>query len=310
MAIDLNFYKDIFKALPLGLFVIDKQQKIVAWNDWMKTGTGLDITQVENKALIELYPDGNFLRFEWALEQIFTFGAPQVLSQALNNYLVPMKLGNDSYIDIDFMQQHVMVLPIPDKDSWLALVVIEDVTVSVHQKNTLMSMGHKLEEEGYRDALTGIYNRRFLWDWLNKQISHAQREETSVACCMLDIDFFKKINDVHGHSEGDRILVEFTNHILSKIRQADVFIRYGGEEFVIIMPGVNEQEAEQSADRIRGAWELYSQTIFSGEKITCSIGVSIWTVSSQYDAETLVNNSDKALYEAKESGRNCVKVFT
>lgn len=305
-----EIYSDVFMELPLGLFILDEGHHIIAWNTWMCSKTNLSEEVVHHKTIESLFPDINYSRFHWALEQVFSFGAPQVLSQILNHYLIPIPFEKNRETDIAQMQQHVEVLPIKKENGFLALVVIRDVTNEVLQKMTLMEMAKKLEDESAHDALTGIYNRRIFWESLTQEVARAKRSNQPLACLMFDIDYFKTINDQLGHQQGDQLLIDFVNIVKSVIRSSDVFFRLGGDEFALLIPNCDSQKAVLSAKRIRDVCEKQIHIMIDNHKVTCSIGIAIWdSVNANLPTRELVDCADKALYKAKEGGRDRVVVY-
>lgn len=165
------------------------------------------------------------------------------------------------------------------------------------------------------DALTGFYNRRQLDERIKQEISSARRKHTSLCAIMIDIDFFKKVNDTYGHSTGDFILKTVSKIIRSRLREYDIAARYGGEEFAILLPFTDETEAAMVAERLRKAVEnkvidiekVNTKNDTKTIKITISLG--IYQFKSADKTQDLLMNADKALYEAKESGRNMVKIY-
>lgn len=308
MMLDLSvLYEGSFQSMPVGLFILDCEGKIVAWNDWMSIKTKVIQEKAVGQVFVDMFPGLRLGRFNWAFEQVIEMGAPQILSQILNQYLIPIPISQrDTYEELDFMQQHIEILPIKKEDRYFALVAIQDVTDNVHQKNVLMKMGHKLEDESLHDALTKIYNRRFLWEWLDKQLEQSKRSGDKIGCIMFDLDYFKKINDQYGHEAGDTVLQYFVAVVSKSIRMGDVFVRYGGEEFVVLMPRTDIASVYQQAERIRKAVEEESSNKEGVIKVTCSAGVMIWEPASDLSPQAFVNLADKALYLAKQNGRNRV----
>ena len=160
-------------------------------------------------------------------------------------------------------------------------------------------------EQAMRDTLTGALNRAAFDTMLTKEIDVAQRHDNSLSLLVLDIDFFKNINDTHGHAMGDNALKALVNRVNDKIRSSDFLFRYGGEEFTIILSNTNTDGAILLAERIREAVE---EMVFINNDVTMSFTVSIG-VSTLVENElgtSLFERADKALYEAKGAGRNQV----
>lgn len=175
------------------------------------------------------------------------------------------------------------------------------------------SLNHeRLKLLGLTDALTGIYNRRYLETRCNEEVTHSQRHKQPLTCMFLDIDKFKRINDTMGHLAGDEILRQVAKRIKSQLRNNDVLARYGGEEFVVILPHTSLKQACEIAERIRHTIAAHPMEPAPGESIsvTISIGVSLLQTNPEGDsrvaAQKLLRSADEALYLAKESGRNKV----
>ena len=155
------------------------------------------------------------------------------------------------------------------------------------------------------DPLTGASNRVALNDSLEREIELAKRHKTAMSVIMFDIDHFKQINDNYGHATGDDVLRETVAASMQGLRSTDMLFRYGGEEFVILLPGVDTHGAEQAAERLRDIIEKHVfQTQSSHVPVTISLGTS--TLTLQDNAEQLMERADKALYVAKNAGRNRV----
>ncbi|MBC3796641.1 diguanylate cyclase [Acetobacterium tundrae] len=153
-----------------------------------------------------------------------------------------------------------------------------------------------------RDYLTQAYNRVKAHEFIEAEINRCQRYDTELSFLILDVDLFKSVNDTHGHNAGDAILVYLVKMLKQEIRDIDMLSRWGGEEFLIIMPETDLEGAKISAERIRKTIE---QTIFpKGNHQTCSIGVTSYKVGERF--EETIDRADQALYEAKKRGRNRV----
>jgi len=155
------------------------------------------------------------------------------------------------------------------------------------------------------DGLTGLYVHWFFYQCLEKEISRAERQNSSLALLMLDLDNFKQFNDAYGHPLGDKALVQVAEILKSDLRDIDTVARYGGEEFAIILPGVDEKLAFRTAERIRKGLENYRFKVVDGKfRLTLSIGISIY--GKGITAEQMVEKADKALYWVKQHGKNQV----
>ena len=166
----------------------------------------------------------------------------------------------------------------------------------------------EMKEKSRTDSLTGIYLRRYFLEKLEIEIKRAKRYKTKFHILMLDIDFFKKVNDTYGHLAGDKVLIEISKTIQKNIRPIDVLCRYGGEEFIILINNLSDDEVYDMAQNIRKEIRKIKFNVndlyFS---VTISIGVSKYKES--FNCDEIISIADKALYEAKKSGRDKVICF-
>ena len=165
-------------------------------------------------------------------------------------------------------------------------------------------------EEIYRlsttDGLTQVHNKRFLLEYLDREISRCRRQGSELSLVLLDIDHFKKVNDTFGHLAGDQVLKHLTTLIRANIRHEDVLARFGGEEFIVVLPQIGRAGARQCAEKVHHLVEQYRFVSDYDEiPVTISIGVVTSTPRTETAAE-LISMADRELYRAKKQGRNCV----
>jgi two-component system cell cycle response regulator len=169
---------------------------------------------------------------------------------------------------------------------------------------------HLMAEMSIRDVLTGLYNRRYFHESLEREISRACRTRSDMSLCMMDLDHFKNINDTMGHPAGDMTLAEFGSMLNEWIRQSDLACRYGGEEFAVILSDTNIHKAVGVCERFR---ETLNQRIFYYNQkpfqISVSIGISSLATLTTTSGEMLVRAADEALYLAKKLGRNRIVMY-
>ena len=174
----------------------------------------------------------------------------------------------------------------------------------------------KLKLLGLTDALTGIHNRRYFMQRLEEEVVRGLRQELPVSCLFIDIDHFKSFNDLYGHSVGDQVLRYVANIIKKQMRLSDVLARYGGEEFAVLLTNTDAKLAQEIAERVRFAIAdaiLHVDSLEDDLNVSVSIGCTTMTQAESQNitllGENLLNTADQALYIAKDSGRNCVKVI-
>jgi len=169
---------------------------------------------------------------------------------------------------------------------------------------------NKVKSLAVTDSLTGIYNHGFLYECLCKEYARAERYKLPLSFLMLDMDYFKKVNDSYGHPQGDTVLCKISHILRDNVRLCDTIGRYGGEEFSIILPESKLEDSVSLAERIRKEVEQYNfGDVNKVIRCTISIGVSSYPDPGIKNLEDLINKADRALYNAKAEGRNRVCII-
>jgi diguanylate cyclase (GGDEF)-like protein/PAS domain S-box-containing protein len=227
-----------------------------------------------------------------------------------------MSISSQDGIEIPFK---ITVIPLRIKTGFQIgfLVIGEDIRALVNQRKTevmlkqnnerinklndeLVEMNKRLIQKSNRDSLTNLYNHQYINRILEEFLELEQTEAGDICVMMLDIDFFKHVNDSYGHLTGDKILIMICDIIKNCTRSNDYIGRYGGEEFLVVIPNINPEDAVLCAERIRSSVEAYDFGI-EGLTVTISIGLARYSGETSKD---LVNKADKLLYQAKSKGRN------
>jgi diguanylate cyclase (GGDEF)-like protein len=175
-------------------------------------------------------------------------------------------------------------------------------TLLAEKQRECTELSSALARDAYIDALTGLFNRRKFNELCAAEIARSVRYATPLALIMVDIDHFKSVNDEHGHLAGDRALVDVSRVLGGRMRASDAVCRWGGEEFMILAPQLDQARAVQMADKLRAA--IAGADFGPAGRITCSFGVA--TLRSGDRAIDLILRADTCLYRAKRTGRNCV----
>jgi len=167
-----------------------------------------------------------------------------------------------------------------------------------------------LEELVKKDGLTNLYNHRYFHDRMVEEFNRCKRYGLSVSCVLMDIDFFKKINDTYGHQAGDEILRKLAEIILANVRDVDIAARYGGEEFALILPHTSIENAAKFSERVRNSVDE-TDFQFGGNsiKVTVSLGVASFPGNDPNTHTDIIRFADEALYAAKTAGRNRVELY-
>lgn len=272
-------------------------------------------------ALVSL--EGQFIKVNQALCQMVGYNAEELLQMSFQNITHP----DDLEIDLGYVKQllngdaltYQMEKRYFHKDGriiWILLTgsVVHDAQnrikyfiAQIIDITERRSLQRKLEEQAYQDYLTGLNNRRYFLEQGEMEFIRARRFNTPIAVLMLDIDYFKRVNDNYGHKAGDQVLVDLSEILSQTLRTIDIVCRMGGEEFAILLPQTDVEDAGQIAERIRAIMEATPVKLDSGELIHYTISVG-FAMMDERDTliESVLNRADKALYKAKNSGRNRV----
>ena len=197
----------------------------------------------------------------------------------------------------------------------LVITTVRDITERKQMESDLkeaneayQTLHNTLREQATRDSLTGLYNRRYLNENIEREFARAKRDNYPICVMIMDIDFFKQINDTYGHILGDEALKVLGALITANIRAGDIAFRYGGDEFIVVMPGAEIETATQRMDILR---QTFNATTIHNDKTeikpTISVGISMFPVHGTNGSEIL-RSADAALYQAKQAGRNCIRI--
>lgn len=245
-----------------------------------------------------------------------------IRSQTRQQVVVPDDVAVEGVLS-DFRPREVLVEPVIFKSVPLGVIVLAsagDFGVEAASRLELFGQGlalamnnalvhDRLQRLAALDPLTGLYNRRFGMARLHEEFQRSVRGGSPLGVVMLDIDHFKQVNDTYGHLVGDRVLIQTARLVRTVMREGDILVRYGGEEFLAILPAAAREDALQVAERLRRLVE--ESSVKDGDQIirvTISAGVSAFPDISVDKDEELVQLADQSLYTAKEGGRNRVVV--
>jgi diguanylate cyclase (GGDEF)-like protein len=295
---NLHELTQIFDTVNIGLVVLDRDIKITYWNRWMAMHSGIPADKIVNEPLLDFFPHLNTNSFNKNCKTVLSFGNFAFFSQKLHHYLFPFKPDSSFGYRFELMQQSCTMGPIRSADNTITglFMIVQDVT-------ELATYEQKLVEMNTKDMLTGIYNRRFLETRLKEEFERHRRYSRALSMIMIDIDFFKKVNDTYGHQGGDHILKSVAAKASSIIRKTDFIARYGGEEFCCLLPETDAGSAEAVAENLRMQIEEMENS-FEGKQIKVTISLGISDLISGDTPDTLMKRADDALYQAKHSGRN------
>ena len=295
----------VIERVGFGIFVLDRDMKVLMWNRFMQDHSGQPAETVVGRSIFESFPELPRVWLSRKVESVFQLGSFAFSSWEQRPYL--FKFDHDRPITggVDFMQQDCTFMPIMrEREVEAVCVTVSDVThVSIMQREREEAVA-KLQEYADRDGLTGIANRRYFEARLRDEYTRWQRYGGDLSILLFDLDHFKKINDQFGHVVGDTVLRDMAQRVSHVVRAQDTFGRFGGEEFALLLPCTPLEDAMLVAEKIRN-------TI--GDKPVDVQGVDVPVTASVGGAsaragvpayEALINEADAALYSAKRQGRN------
>ncbi len=287
-------YRRLFEAAQDGILILDAE-----------TGAITDV----NPFLIHML---GYTREELLEKRLWEVGAFQDIEaskeafQALqkNEYIrykdLPLKAKGGRLIQVEFVSNVYMA-----GNEKVIQCNIRDITERKQAQEALLKSEALLREQSVRDHLTGVFNRRYMEETLERELLRATRKGLSVGIIMLDVDYFKRFNDTYGHAAGDVILRELGSLLLKHVRGEDIPSRYGGDEFIIVLPDASQDVTRKRAELICKAvkqihFQFEGQTL---EMVTFSLGVAVFPEHGSTSA-TILKAADDALYRAKHEGRS------
>ena len=245
----------------------------------------------------------------WALKR----GKPHINDAAAGTLCCMHHLGAAGTVEVPMMARGqvfgLLVLALEGPGAFVELKNVRRIARALADSISLalsnIALREKLRTQSLRDPLTGLYNRRYMEDALDRYVSLAERNGSATSVVMIDLDNFKRVNDEHGHAKGDAVLRDVAGQLVGGLRPSDVVARYGGEELMVILPDCGRDDAAAKAEMLRLRIESLSE--LHGVPITASLGVATVPETSTGAAD-VIPMADSALYAAKEAGKNRVAV--
>jgi len=243
----------------------------------------------------------------WALKR----GKPHINDASIGTLCCMHHIGDAATVEVPMMargQVHgLLVLGFEGDEAFAKLKDVRRVARALADSMSLalsnIALREKLRTQSLRDPLTGLYNRRYMEDALDRYISLAERTGGATSVVMIDLDNFKRLNDEFGHAKGDAVLRDVAGQLIGALRPSDVVARYGGEELIVILPNCGLEDAASKAEQLRMRIESLSE--IHGVSISASFGVATVPETST-NASDVIPMADAALYAAKKAGKNCV----
>lgn len=309
----LPLLEGVLQAVRAGIIVFAPDERVVVWNRWVEQHARIEAASVLGHRFVEIFPDMRDGRTHIAIREALRNNFASLLSQTLNKAPFPLYASPADAAAGARMQQAVHVMPLEVAGYGRhCLVQITDVSMAVLRERKLREQAVELQTQTLADGLTGIANRRRFDLHLDDEFRRAKRSAAPISLIMIDVDYFKAYNDHYGHQHGDECLARIAETLSRQLHRArDLVARYGGEEFTVILPDTDADGALQVAEAMRSEVEnLGIEHAGSGVSggVTISLGVSTMVPEQSTKSASLIHAADRALYQAKRSGRNCVVV--
>lgn len=308
----LNVYPETFHLDCISLILLDPEYELVRMME--SGGTMLEempnlLVETEASVLQACFPTNLLPRIgpDSGSEGEFHLFPPQ--PQAVRSHACLPMLRNGQLVGILNLGSYDPSRFVPGSgteflERLAAIVAICLDTCANHQR---------VKQLGLTDPLTQVNNRRYFDQRLGEEAAKVQRHQQPLSCMFLDVDFFKRINDTQGHQAGDQVLQQVARLIGQQLRHSDVLSRYGGEEFVVLLPNTPLEDSKEIAERVRSGVELHPFEVESGEPLSLTISIGLaclehipTDIDTDGHAQSLVACADHAVYQAKEGGRNQV----
>ncbi|MGE6995483.1 diguanylate cyclase [Pseudomonas sp. NPDC047961] len=308
---ELHWLLAIVQSIDVGVVVLDREYRIDVWNTFMENRSGRLPEEARKKTFFELFPEVDEQWFRRKVENVATLGTPSFTIWEQRPYLLRFKNYQPITGLEDFMYQNTTLMPLKALNGSIEQVclIIYDVTDVATNRRQLQAANQELQRISSTDRLTGLFNRGHWEEMLRQDYARHRRYERNAALVMFDIDHFKKINDSYGHQAGDAVIQQTAELVRQSTRDADIAGRYGGEEFVVLLPDTDSEGAVTFAERLRQSIEAH-EVVHEGRSIRFTVSLGIADLSEPTNGYAqLIERADIALYSSKASGRNQVTLY-
>ena len=309
---DLHWLLDVIQSTNIGIVVLDRTLQIEVFNRFMQAHSGVSSERAIGHSITEVFPD---LPEQWLLRRmqtVFGLGIPVYMTWEERPYLFRFPMHLPIHYRVEIMYQNVMFVPLRAANDQVERVgiVVHDVTESALTRQALEEARGQLLLLSRTDRLTNLWGRGYWEERFIEEWQRARRSGEKVSLVMFDIDYFKRINDSYGHPTGDEAIRLVARLLKENSRDTDLCGRYGGEEFVAVLPDTDTAGAIIYCERLRESVE--ASVIMSPDnhpvKFTISIGIAQLD-GKLITAQQWLEGADQALYRAKTGGRNQIVVY-
>lgn len=304
----------VFDRISLPTFILDKNHNIIHWNAALEVLTGISrsdaigsknqwkpfyasprpcladilVDDIEEEQIMALYPEG--------------LNRCELIPNAYEGEGFFPECGTNG----EWLQFTAAAILNKDGKIIGAIETLTNISARKQAEHELRERERLYKELSITDSLTGLHNSRHFYDQIQVCIDAYRRFGQGFSLAFFDLDNFKQLNDTHGHFVGDRILETFGELLRSCLRSVDGGFRYGGEEFVVLLPSTDLNGASMVADRVRQKLSSHRFTTSKNAQFHCTVSVGVTTYQNGDSLETLIQRADSALYKAKDAGKNRV----
>jgi len=301
---------DMLESVEVGLVVLDLDFRVQAWNGFMEHHSGITGSQIQNKVLFDVFPNIPQAWLTRKVDAVAMLNTRAFTSWEQRPYLFKFRNTRPITGTEEYMFQNLTISPLTGTNGEVDKIclLIYDVTEFASSKRALERANEQLAKLSMTDRLTGLLNRGTWENLVDAEYERYRRYGQATTLVMFDIDHFKPVNDNYGHLAGDEVIRHTAQTTRNNIRQSDSAGRYGGEEFGIILPETDAENARLLCERIRESIEKSTVETSAGNiTYTISMGIAQLTDEPENYMQWM-QKADEALYAAKESGRNRVVV--
>lgn len=295
----------VMDHIPQLVVVMDANDLIIDANEVAESWAGIPKSEMLGKDPMQIFKEwpqflNRLIVTEETREEVTLSGEPIRIVELM---VIPIKNKNDGTLNGRVIVAHDITERKQSEND--ANDMNEILWGKIEEVESLQS---QLKEQAIHDPLTGLFNRRFFSESLEKETSQALRDNSTLSIIILDIDHFKKVNDQYGHKFGDLALQHLAKLLTDNIRSGDIACRFGGEEFVILMPNAETESAFERAEFLRKQFEEMIVE-FENKSLSCTFSAGVASFPTHADSgESALNLADTALYESKSNGRNRVTI--
>lgn len=309
---DFHWLMDVLQHIDVGLIILDDQFNVQLWNAFMQNHSARSASEVLGKSIFHSFPELPEPWFRRKVQTVFELQNQAFTTWEQRPYLFKFKNYRPITSIADFMYQNSTIIPLKNAKGMVEHIclILYDVTEVAVNRLQIQAANERLRILSRADGLTGLLNRKTWEDELETEFQRFTRHHHTTSMILFDIDHFKAVNDTHGHPAGDEVIRETARVLKRNLRNIDIAGRYGGEEFAVILGDTGAAGAKVVAERIRQQLEANIVT-YEDIKIQYTVSLGICELNSAIPDRThWIDCADKALYQAKEGGRNNSVIFS